>query len=183
MLALAGAAMLSGCGAGDAATSGETSEDLTSAPGASATAPGEPAPAPDAAAGDTPTPDAALADAYGIASLCDLLGVADVEIAADGLGWGVVGEAPAECVYQDPDATHTVTLTLTSLAAYEAMNGAAVDAGASGMQAVATDGYMQIWAPAGLDAALVLTQRPSALSEGAMVALTENAALAFENLP
>lgn len=177
MLVLAGAAMLSGCGAGVASTSGESPDESAAAQDAAPDA------AADAAAGDTPTPDAALADAYGIVSLCDLLGVADVEIAADGLGWGVVGEAPAECVYQNPDATHTVTLTLTSLAAYEAMNGATVDAGASGMQAVGTDGYMQIWAPAGADAALVLTQRPNALREDAMVALTEDAALAFENLP
>lgn len=124
-----------------------------------------------------------LAHAYGIASLCDLVGVADVEVAADGLGWGVVGEGPAECVYQDPDATHTVTLTLTSLSAFDELEAAQIAAGASGMKVIASDESSHVWAPAGADAAIVVTQRPPVLSDAAMVSLAEEAALAFENLP
>lgn len=163
VLALASTLLLTGCGSDD-----QAAPPLVDAP----------------SAGAAPMPDASAVEAYDLASACDLLSVADVETAADGLGWGVVVEEPARCVYQDPDATHSVTLTLTSLAAYEAFDGIGVGAGASGMRALDTgEGRAQVWAPAGATAAVVVSQEPALLSADALVALTESAALALENAP
>lgn len=131
-----------------------------------------------------PAPDEAGVEAYDLDSACDLLGVADVEIAAGGMGWGAVTEEPALCVYQNPDATHTVTLTVTSLAAYDDFDGEGVSAGASGMLALPDgDTYVQVWAPAGAASAVVLSQAPAVLSADAMLALIETAAITLENAP
>jgi hypothetical protein len=129
-----------------------------------------------------PTPDEAIAATLDIESACDLLGVVDVEVAAGGVGWGVIEEQLASCVYQDPDATHTLTLTITTIGAYDGATGESVDAGASGMIAVSDgDSYGTVWAPAGAEGAVVLTQQPALLTADAMVALTESAAISFEN--
>lgn len=132
-----------------------------------------------------PDPGAAAADGLDIRSACELLDVAAVEVAADGLGWGVIAETEATCVYQDPDAVHTVTLTLFDLAQYEAAqaSGDAVDAGASGMIAFGEDGAAAVWTRAGGAAAIGMSQEPAVLTQGALVALVEEAALAYENAP
>lgn len=129
-----------------------------------------------------PVPDDSIAATLDTESACELLGVVDVEIAADGLGWGVIAEEPARCVYQDPDATHTVTLTITTMASYENAAGEGIAAGASGMIAVPGGAnHAAVWAPAGASGAVVVSQEPALLSSDAMVALTETAAIAFEN--
>jgi hypothetical protein len=142
---------------------------------------GESSPTADQAS-STPAPDESVAASLDIESACDLLGVVDVEDAADGLGWGVISEEPARCVYQDPDATHTVTLTITSIAAYDGAAGDGIDSGASGMIAVPGDGsHSAVWAPAGAHGAVVVSQDPALLPPAAMISLTESAAIAFEN--
>ena len=161
--ALALVLVITGCSGGDEA---ETSEPVSgSAVGA-------------------PAPDASIVAGYDLASACDLLGVADVEVAAGGTGWGVVTDEPGRCVYSDPEGEHTVTLTVSSLLAYESFSGEELSAGAGGMRGQAAgDTYSQVWAPAGADAAVVLTQDPASIASASIIGLTETAAIALENTP
>lgn len=169
-LALASSVFLAGCGSGGDDATDKNPASEPSGEGAGGVAP--------------PVADADVVAAYDLASACELLDVAEVETAVGGMGWGVITEEPAQCTYQDPDATHTVTLSVTEVAEYDGFVGVDVTEGASGMRAVADrDTYAQLWAPAGADAAVVLTQQPALLSRDAMVALTERAAIALENAP
>ncbi len=139
---------------------------------------------PASAAAGAPAPDAGVVASYDLASACDLLGVADVEVAAGGTGWGVVTDEPGRCIYSDPEGEHTVTLTVTSSAAYNDFAGAGISAGAGGMRGLAAgDTYAQVWAPAGANAAVVLTQDPASIASASIIGLTETAAIALENTP
>lgn len=167
-LVVVSALTLAACGGGDPAPTAETSgaEPGGAFPGVN--------------------PDDGVASALGLTTACDLLGVADVEVAAGGMGWGITDESSTHCVYQAPDESATVRLVVTSLTEYEAAAAqdsmTAISAGASGMTGYASgDGYEVVLAPAGADGGIALSQSPTVIGGDAHIALVESAAIAFEN--
>lgn len=178
-LALAAIPVLAAC---DSEATVPAASGTDDAPATSAAPPARPA------SESSPLPDAEAYVREGIlvASACDLLGVADVEKAVEGLGWGVVDDAPAQCVYQDPDATHTVTLTVVTRGQFDlAKNYPGMEGlGDRGLMGIAeAETYAALWTPTGAEGAVVLEQWPAVIDSQTFAGLVEIAGLAYENAP